>query len=73
MRDATRTARETTRSPAGDRPERDSPFARPWAVGHADKLSVSRLYFADFEGKTVRRLPYYMKKDFATPESLQAP
>ncbi|MDD4266867.1 MAG: BNR-4 repeat-containing protein [Pirellulales bacterium] len=51
----------------------DSPFAVLWADGHADKLSVSRLYFADFEGKTVRRLPYDMQEDFATPEFLPAP
>ncbi|MGI6419962.1 MAG: BNR-4 repeat-containing protein [Thermoguttaceae bacterium] len=53
--------------------EQDSPFAVLWADGHADKLSVSRLYFTDFEGKTVRRLPYDMKEDFATPEFLQTP
>ena len=53
--------------------EPDSPFAVLWADGHADKLSVSRLYFTDFEGKTVRRLPYDMKEDFATPEFLKAP
>jgi hypothetical protein len=31
-----------------------------WADGHADKFSISRLYFADREGKTVRQLPYKM-------------
>ncbi|MFO7907174.1 MAG: BNR-4 repeat-containing protein [Planctomycetota bacterium] len=47
--------------------EPDSPFAVLWADGHSDKLSVSRLYFADREGKVVRRLPYDMEEDFATP------
>jgi hypothetical protein len=46
----------------------DSPFAVLWADGHADTLSVSRLYFADREGHTVRRLPYDMEGDFAKPE-----
>jgi hypothetical protein len=50
--------------------EPDSPFAVIWADGHADKLSISRLYFADREGKTVRCLPYDMKEEFATPETV---
>lgn len=48
--------------------ESDSPFAMLWADGHADKMSVSRLYFANREGTVVRRLPYDMKDPFATPE-----
>lgn len=48
--------------------EPDSPFAMPWADGHADKLSVSRLYFANRDGTVVRRLPYDMEGEFATPE-----
>ncbi len=48
--------------------ELDSPFGMLWADGHSDKLSVSRLYFADREGRTVRRLPYDMEEEFATPE-----
>ncbi len=31
------------------------------------QASVSRLYFADFEGKTVRRLPYDMKRRLCHP------
>jgi hypothetical protein len=46
----------------------DSPCFMFWADGHADKLSVSRLYFADRDGTQVRRLPYYMEGDWATPE-----
>jgi hypothetical protein len=48
--------------------EPDSPCFMLWADGHADKLSVSRLYFADRHGTKVRRLPYDMDDDFATPE-----
>jgi hypothetical protein len=48
--------------------ERNSPFAMLWADGHADKLSVSRLYFTNRDGTKVRRLPYDMEGDFATPE-----
>ncbi len=51
--------------------EPGTPFAVLWADGNPDKLSISRLYFADFEGKTVRRLPYDMKEEFATPEILE--
>ena len=50
--------------------EPDSPFALLWADGHADDLSVSRLYFADREGRVVRRLPYDMDGDHAVPEIL---
>jgi hypothetical protein len=46
----------------------DSPFAMLWADGHADKLSISRLYFANRDGTQVRRLPYDMPEAFATPE-----
>jgi hypothetical protein len=46
----------------------DSPFAMLWADGHADKLSVSRLYFANRDGTQVRCLPYDMDGEFATPE-----
>jgi len=46
----------------------DSPFAMLWADGHADKLSVSRLYFANRDGTVVRRLPYDMDQDFAAPD-----
>jgi hypothetical protein len=53
--------------------EPDSPFARLWADGHADKLSVSRLDFANRDGTQVRRLPYDMKDAFATPETVEAP
>jgi hypothetical protein len=42
-----------------------------WADGHADKLSVSRIYFADRDGRVVRRLPYDMPDQFATPEVVQ--
>ncbi len=48
----------------------DSPFAMLWADGHADKISVSRLYFANRDGTKVRRLPYDMENEFATPESV---
>ncbi len=48
--------------------ESDSPFFMFWADGHADKISVSRLYFANRDGTRVRRLPYDMEDQFATPE-----
>jgi hypothetical protein len=51
--------------------EPGSPFAVFWADGHADDLSVSRLYFADREGREVRRLPYDMDGDHAVPEILE--
>ena len=53
--------------------EPDSPFAMLWADGHADKLSVSRLYFANRDGTKVRRLPYDMQDEFATPETVEFP
>ena len=51
----------------------DSPFAMLWADGHADKLSVSRLYFTNRDGTKVRLLPYDMEDDFATPETVEFP
>jgi len=48
--------------------EPDSAFFMLWADGHADKLSVSRLYFANRDGTKVRRLPYDMQTDYARPE-----
>ena len=50
-----------------------SPFAVLWADGHSDTISVSRLYFADREGRAVRRLPYDMDGEYAVPEVLPAP
>ena len=51
----------------------DSPFAMLWADGHADKLSISRLYFANRDGSRVRRLPYDMDSEFAIPEIVKLP
>ncbi len=51
----------------------DSPFAMLWADGHPDKLSISRLYFTNCDGSKVRRLPYDMKGEFATPETVKFP
>ena len=53
--------------------EPDSPFAMFWADGHPDKLSISRLYFTNREGTKVRTLPYDMKGDYATPETVNFP
>ncbi len=53
--------------------EPDSPFAVLWADGHADKLSISRLYFGSRDGSTVRRLPYDMDDAYATPETVEFP
>jgi hypothetical protein len=50
----------------------DSPFAMLWADGHADKLSISRLYFANRDGSVVRRLPYDMESGYAVPEHFPA-
>ncbi|MBN1855221.1 MAG: BNR-4 repeat-containing protein [Pirellulales bacterium] len=49
----------------------ESPFAFLWADGHPDKLSISRLYFANRDGTHVRQLPYDMEEDFATPKWIQ--
>lgn len=51
--------------------EPDSPFAMLWADGHPDKLSVSRLYFTNRDGSIVRRLPYDMDDEYATPETVE--
>jgi hypothetical protein len=48
--------------------EPDSPFAVLWADGHPDKQSISRIYFSNREGTVVRRLPYDMDEESATPE-----
>lgn len=41
-----------------------------WADGNPDKLSPSRLYFANQAGDRVWRLPYDMPAEFAKPEPL---
>ncbi len=51
----------------------DSPFAVLWADGHPDKLSISRLYFANRDGTEVRGLPYDMQDDYATPVAVTLP
>ena len=53
--------------------EPDSPFAVLWADGHADKLSISRLYFSNRDGTKVLLLPYDMKGQFATPKTVKFP
>ena len=53
--------------------EPNSPFAMLWADGHADKLSISRLYFTNRDGSKVRRLPYDMDDEYATPETVEFP
>jgi hypothetical protein len=50
--------------------EPGSPFAVLWADGHADKRSISRIYFSNLQGTVVRRLPYDMDGDFAVPETV---
>jgi hypothetical protein len=47
---------------------RDSPFYFLWADGHADKYSISKLYFADRTGRVVRELPYTMNGEWAVPK-----
>ena len=49
-----------------------SPFAMLWADGHTDRLSISRIYFANRAGTVVRRLPYDMKDEFAVPETVES-
>ena len=51
----------------------DSPFAMLWADGHADKLSISRIYSANRDGSVVRRLPNDMDGEYATPETVEIP
>jgi hypothetical protein len=41
-----------------------------WADGDPDEPSASHLYFANRDGSTIRRLPYDMEADFATPEAV---
>ena len=43
-------------------------FYAIWADGHGRKPSESRIYFADKEGRRVRRLPSTMDTGAATPE-----
>ncbi|PHN04495.1 BNR-4 repeat-containing protein [Flavilitoribacter nigricans] len=43
-----------------------APFQFFWADGNPDKMSQSKLYFGDFQGK-VRELPYKMQKDWMRP------
>lgn len=43
-----------------------SPFCFFWATGDPDKLSISELYFGDFDGH-IWKLPYHMTKDDQTP------
>jgi hypothetical protein len=51
----------------------NSPFYFFWADGHADKHSISKLYFADRLGEVVRELPYEMESEFATPKIVSPP
>jgi hypothetical protein len=51
----------------------DSPFYFLWADGHADKHSISKLYFADRLGRVVRELPYEMETEFAAPTIVTRP
>jgi hypothetical protein len=43
-----------------------APFCYFWANGNPDKLSISELFFGDFEGN-IWKLPYDMKNDFENP------
>ena len=43
-----------------------TPFCYFWANGHPDKISISELFFGDFQGN-VWKLPYEMKQDFEKP------
>lgn len=44
-----------------------APFQFFWADGNPDKLSRSKLYFGDLEGR-VRKLPYKMRRDWVRPK-----
>ncbi len=46
-------------------------FYALWADGHADKFSISRLYFCNKQGDKAWVLPYDMEEDFAKPEPLE--
>ncbi|MGD9127464.1 MAG: BNR-4 repeat-containing protein [Planctomycetia bacterium] len=46
----------------------DSSFFALWADGNADEKSASYLYFTNRAGTIVRKLPYDMEGDFATPD-----
>jgi hypothetical protein len=46
-------------------------FAVLWADGLTRKPSESSLYFANFEGTRVRRLPEKMAEEFARPEEIR--
>jgi len=43
-----------------------APFSYFWASGHAHELSISELYFGNFDGE-VWKLPYDMKRDLEPP------
>lgn len=47
------------------------PFFAFWADGDPNKLSASRLYFADSSGGRVWRLPYTMEGETALPERVK--
>ena len=61
-------ARRPIRIGGGD-PHPD--FYAFWADGNPDKLSISRLYFANREGDVVRRFPAAMSHEFAEPEEVK--
>jgi hypothetical protein len=44
-----------------------------WADGNSDKPSPSYLYFSNKDGSKVWRMPYEMKEDFASPQSVELP
>jgi hypothetical protein len=47
-----------------------APFCYFWANGNPDKLSISELFFGDFEGR-IWKLPYDMKNDFEYPAEIR--
>jgi hypothetical protein len=74
----TRTRMVTEDSPLNHgyvrRPLRANPeFYALWADGHPDVLSPSHLYFTNYDGDKVYRLPYEMTQDFAKPELVSFP
>ena len=47
-----------------------APFCFFWANGDPEKLSISELFFGDFDGN-IWKLPYEMKNDFGRPEEVR--
>ncbi|XOV91781.1 MAG: BNR-4 repeat-containing protein [Bacteroidota bacterium] len=49
-----------------------APFCYFWATGNPHEMSISELYFGDFDGN-YWKLPYHMETDFEKPAQMNTP